>query len=78
MITILILQLDGTLLKQKHNIRIEPVKTTSELVIACSNQAEKIRNNISTHHWEYTKGDAQSHGWYLNDGSGRMVVGYMY
>ena len=38
----------------------------------------KIQNRISTHHWNYKGRGVLSQGYYLNDGSGRMVIGYLY
>ena len=79
MITILILQLDGTILEDKHTVKLKSeTKWKEEVVVRCSEEADKIIESISTHTWEHIKGDAQSHGWYLNDGSGRMVIGYLY
>ena len=78
-ITILILQLDGTILKDKHEVPITlETKFEEEVVVKCSEKGEEIVERMATHHWEYVKGDALSQGWYLNDNSGRMVIGYLY
>lgn len=79
MITILILQLDGTILKDNHEVLLKAkTKWREEVVVRCSDVGQKKVEEIATHHWEYIKGDAKSQGWYLNDGSGRMVIGYLY
>ena len=78
-ITILILNLDGTLYKDKYEVPIKlDTEWNEELVVKCSNEAEKIKNRISTHHWNYKGRGGLSQGYYLNDGSDRMVIGYLY
>lgn len=73
MITILILQLDGTILKDNHEVLLKAeTEWQEEVVVRCSEEADRITRSISTHTWE------KPQGWYLNDGSGRMVIGYLY
>lgn len=73
MITILILQLDGTILKDKHEVPIKlETNYEEEVVVRCSEEAERITRSISTHTW-----DKPQHGWYMNDDTG-LVIGYMY
>ena len=40
-----------------------------ERVIACSDQADLVRNSIATHSWD----DPRGHGYYLNDGTGTVI-----
>ena len=42
--------------------------TDDEKVLACSERAEQIREQISTHSWN----DPRGQGWYLNDGTGTI------
>ena len=42
--------------------------TPEEIVMACSERAEEVRDEISTHTWD----DPRGHGWYLKDGSGTI------
>ena len=42
--------------------------TNEEIVISCSERAEEVRAEISTHTWD----DPRGHGWYLKDGSGTI------
>ena len=73
MITILILQLDGTILQDKHTVKlIAETNYEEEVVVRCSEEAERITRSISTHTW-----DKPQHGWYMNDDTG-LVIGYMY
>ena len=47
----------------------EPQCTTNEeIVISCSQRADEVRDEISTHSWD----DPRGHGWYLEDGSGTI------
>ena len=72
MITILILQLDGTILQDKHTVKlIAETNYEEEVVVRCSDEADRITRSISTHTWK------KPQGWYMNDGSG-LVIGYMY
>ena len=72
MITILILQLDGTILQDKHTVKlIAETNYEEEVVVRCSEEAERITRSISTHSCD------KPQGWYMNDGSG-LVIGYMY
>ena len=42
--------------------------TNEEIVIACSERAEEVRDEIAVHSWD----DPRGHGWYLEDGSGTI------
>ena len=78
-ISILILNLDGSILQDKHEAPIQlETEHPEEINIKCSEEAEKIKNRISTHTWEYIKGKPETQGFYLNDGAGRLVIGYLY
>jgi hypothetical protein len=37
-----------------------------EIILACSNKAEQLRQKLSTHSWD----DPRGQGWYLRDGTG--------
>ena len=70
-ISILILNLDGSILQDKHEAPIKlETEHPEEINIKCSEEA--------THTWEYIKGRPETQGFYLNDGSGRLVIGYLY
>ena len=43
-----------------------------EKVVACSERADELREQISTHSWD----DPRGQGWYLNDGTG-TIQGYI-
>ena len=64
---ILILLFTGEL--EYRSFDYEPKGSTNEeIVIACSERAEEVRAEISTHSWN----DPRGHGWYLEDGSGTI------
>ena len=73
MITILILQLDGTILKDKHEVLIKlETEWEEEVVVRCSEEGDKLIEKLATHTFE------KPQGWYMNDGSGRRIIGFMY
>ena len=64
---ILVLLFTGEL--EYRSFDYEPQGTTNEeIVISCSERAEEVRDEISTHSWD----DPRGHGWYLKDGSGTI------
>ena len=64
---ILILLFTGEL--EYRSFDYEPKGTTNEeIVIACSNRAEELRDQISTHSWD----DPRGQGFYLKDGTGTI------
>ena len=42
--------------------------TNEEIVISCSERAEELRDEISTHSWD----DPRGQGFYLKDGTGTI------
>tara|TARA_A100000164_G_C21543897_1_gene601782 strand:- start:387 stop:608 length:222 start_codon:yes stop_codon:yes gene_type:complete len=73
MITILILQLDGTILQDKHQVIIKrETNWQEEVVVRCSEEGDKLIEKLATHTWE------KPQGWYMNDDSGRRIIGFMY
>lgn len=40
--------------------------TDNEKIVACSERAEELREQLSTHSWN----DPRGQGWYLEDGTG--------
>ena len=64
---ILVLLFTGEL--EYRSFDYEPQGTTNEeIVISCSQRADEVRDEISTHSWD----DPRGHGWYLEDGSGTI------
>ena len=64
---ILILLFTGEL--EYRSFDYEPKGTTNEeIVIACSDRAEELRDQISTHSWD----DPRGQGFYLKDGTGTI------
>jgi ABC-type tungstate transport system permease subunit len=51
-------------------------KSNEEIVIQCSEYADKLREKISYHTWNYKNQGPETHGWYMKDGSG-MLVGHI-
>ena len=44
--------------------------TNEEIIISCSDFADKKREEISEFTWEYKNRGPLSHGWYLKNGKG--------
>jgi hypothetical protein len=64
---ILVLLFTGEL--EYRSFDYEPEGSTNEeIVIACSERAEEVRDEIAVHSWD----DPRGHGWYLEDGSGTI------
>ena len=63
-LVLLLLQFDGTLVKEILEF------TRPMTLMECLDFADGHREAISTHFWEYIKGDPMSQGWYLNDNTG--------
>jgi len=64
---ILILLFTGEL--EYRAFEYEPQGTTNEeIVMSCSERAEELREQISTHSWD----DPRGQGFYLKDGTGTI------
>ena len=49
-------------------------KSNEEIIIQCSEYADKIRHKIAYHTWNYKNQGSKSQGWYLYDKSGMLIA----
>ena len=49
-------------------------KSNEEIIIQCSEYADKIRHKIEYHTWNYKNQGSKSQGWYLHDKSGMLIA----
>ena len=49
-------------------------KSNEEIIIQCSEYADKIRHKIAYHTWNYKNQGSKSQGWYMYDKSGMLIA----
>ena len=49
-------------------------KSNEEIIIQCSEYADKIRHKIAYHSWNYKNQGSKSQGWYMYDKSGMLIA----
>ena len=49
-------------------------KSNEEIIIQCSEYADKIRHKIAYHTWNYKNQGSKSQGWYKYDKSGMLIA----
>ena len=49
-------------------------KSNEEIIIQCSEYADKIRHKIAYHTWNYKNQGSRSQGWYMYDKSGMLIA----
>ena len=49
-------------------------KSNEEIIIQCSEYADKIRHKIAYHTWNFKNQGSKSQGWYMYDKSGMLIA----
>ena len=49
-------------------------KSNEEIIIQCSEYADKIRHKIAYNTWNYKNQGSKSQGWYMYDKSGMLIA----
>ena len=49
-------------------------KSNEEILLQCSDYADKIRKEIAYHTWNYKNQGSKSQGWYMYDKSGMLIA----
>ena len=49
-------------------------ESNEEIIIQCSEYADKIRHKIAYHTWNYKNQGPKSQGWYMYDKSGMLIA----
>ena len=49
-------------------------KSNEEIIIQCSEYADKIRHKIAYHTWNYKNHGSKRQGWYMYDKSGMLIA----
>ena len=70
---IVVLTFGGKLEYRKYEF-INTGKSNEEILLKCSDYADKIRKEIAYHTWNYKNQGAKSQGWYMYDKSGMLIA----
>ena len=70
---IVVLTFGGKLEYRKYEF-INTGKSNEEIIIQCSEYADKIRHKIAYHTWNYKNQGPKSQGWYMYDKSGMLIA----
>tara|TARA_R100000231_G_scaffold2543_1_gene4608 strand:- start:180 stop:419 length:240 start_codon:yes stop_codon:yes gene_type:complete len=68
-----VLTFGGELEYRKYEF-INTGKSNEEIIIQCSEYADKIRHEIAYHTWNYKNQGSKSQGWYMYDKSGMLIA----
>ena len=68
-----VLTFGGELEYRKYEF-INTGKSNEEIIIQCSEYADKIRHKIAYHTWNYKNQGSKSQGWYMYDKSGMLIA----
>ena len=68
-----VLTFGGDLEYRKYEF-INTGKSNEEIIIQCSEYADKIRHKIAYHTWNYKNQGSKSQGWYMYDKSGMLIA----
>ena len=70
---IVVLTFGGELEYRKYEF-LNTGKSNEEIIIQCSEYADKIRHKIAYHTWNYKNQGSKSQGWYMYDKSGMLIA----
>ena len=68
-----VLTFGGELEYRKYEF-VNTGKSNEEIIIQCSEYADKIRHKIAYHTWNYKNQGSKSQGWYMYDKSGMLIA----